>query len=37
LKDPGTDDDLMILMAQLHKLKKTSMQIHDQLGRIIIR
>jgi DNA primase len=37
LKDSGSDEDLMILMEQLRKLKTTSIEINDQLGRIIIR
>ena len=37
LKEPGSHEDLMILMDQLRKLKATSIKINDQLGRIIIR
>jgi DNA primase len=37
IKESGSNEDLMILMNQLVKLKATSMEIHDQLGRIIIR
>jgi len=37
MKEPVSNEDLMILMAQLVQLKTTSMAIHDQLGRIIIR
>ena len=37
IKDTFSNDDLMILMAQLVKLKTTSIEINDQLGRIIIR
>jgi DNA primase len=37
IKESGSNEDLMILMNQLVKLKATSMEIHDPLGRIIIR
>jgi nitrate reductase NapAB chaperone NapD len=37
LKNPVSNEDLTILMAQLVNLKSTSIEIHDQLGRIIIR
>jgi DNA primase len=37
LKNPASNEDVMILMAQLVKLKTTSIEINDQLGRIIIR
>ena len=37
IKDTFSNDDLMILMTQLVKLKTTSIEIHDQLGRIVIR
>jgi hypothetical protein len=37
MKNPDNNEDVMILMDQLRKLKTTSIEIHDQLGRIIIR
>jgi nitrate reductase NapAB chaperone NapD len=37
LKDPENEENVMNLMEQLRKLKATSIEIHDQLGRIVIR
>jgi DNA primase len=37
LKEPSGDEDITILLEQLRKLKTTSMEIHDRLGRIVIR
>jgi DNA primase len=37
LKEPASEEDLLLLMEQLLKLKSASIEINDQLGRIIIR
>ena len=37
LKDARPEEDLIILLEQLLKLKSASIEINDQLGRIIIR
>jgi DNA primase len=37
MKEPLSNEDMIILMTRLQKLKSTSIEIHDQLGRIIIR
>ena len=37
LKDPANDEDLMLLMERLRNLKSASIEINDQLGRIVIR